>query len=111
MQLPEMLEGPSLTRLIQGALFGAAATAFIGFNWGGWALESTARQRAVADTSAAMVAVLAPMCADKFRSGSEAAVNTKRRLGNIPRHVSARSRHRPGMREAARADAVTRRAQ
>jgi hypothetical protein len=76
MQLPEMLEGPSLTRLIQGALFGAAATAFIGFNWGGWALESTAKQRAVADTSAAMVAVLAPMCADKFRSGTEAVVNT-----------------------------------
>jgi hypothetical protein len=76
MHLPEMLEGQSLTRLIQGGLFGAAATAFIGFNWGGWTLESTARQRAVTDTSAALVAVLAPMCADKFRTGSEVAVNT-----------------------------------
>ena len=75
MQLPEILEGPSLTRIIQGALFGAAATAFIGFNWGGWTLESTAKQRTVADTSAALVAVLAPMCADKFRSGAEGVLN------------------------------------
>jgi hypothetical protein len=75
MQLPAILEGPSLTRLIQGAVFGAIATAFIGFNWGGWMLEGTARQRAVADTSAALVAVLAPMCADKFRAGAEATQN------------------------------------
>ena len=75
MQLPAILEGPSLTRLVQGGLFGAAATAFIGFNWGGWMLESTARQKAVADTSAALVAVLAPMCADRFNSGAEAALN------------------------------------
>ena len=74
MQLPAILEGESLTRLIQGAVVGSLATAFLGFNWGGWMLESTARQLAVRDTSAALVAVLAPMCADKFRSASDAAL-------------------------------------
>ena len=72
MQLPAILEGPSLTRLLQGAFVGFLATVVIGFSWGGWTLQSTAKQIAVRDTSAALVAVLAPMCADKFRSASEA---------------------------------------
>jgi len=76
MELPEFLEGPSLTRLLQGAALGAVATAIIGFNWGGWMLESTAKQVASTDTSSALVAVLAPMCADKFRSASDAVSNT-----------------------------------
>jgi len=46
MELPEMLQGASLTRLVQGALAGAAATMVIGFNWGGWALGSTAEKNA-----------------------------------------------------------------
>ena len=75
MQLPGILEGESLRRLIQGAIVGGLATAFIGFNWGGWMLESTAKQSAVKDTSAALVAVLAPMCADKFRNASDSALN------------------------------------
>lgn len=54
---------------------GGLATAFIGFNWGGWMLESTAKQSAVKDTSAALVAVLAPMCADKFRTASDSTLN------------------------------------
>ena len=33
MQMPEILQGPSLTRLLQGVFFGAAATAIIGFTW------------------------------------------------------------------------------
>ena len=73
MQLPAILEGPSLTRLLQGAFVGFVATAVIGFNWGGWTLGSTAKQMAQKDTSAALVAVLAPMCAEKFRSSSDAA--------------------------------------
>jgi len=74
MRLPAILEGESLRRLIQGAIAGGLATAFLGFNWGGWTLESTARQTAVKDTSAALVAILAPMCADKFRTASDAPV-------------------------------------
>jgi hypothetical protein len=75
MQLPAILEGESLRRLIQGAVAGGLVTALLGFNWGGWMLESTARQIAVKDTSAALVAVLAPMCADKFRTASDVALN------------------------------------
>jgi hypothetical protein len=75
MQLPAILEGESLRRLIQGAVAGGLITALLGFNWGGWMLESTAKQIATKDTTAALVAVLAPMCADKFRTASDAAVN------------------------------------
>lgn len=75
MVMPAILEGESLTRLVQGGVFGALATAIIGFNWGGWTLESNARAQAVKDTSSALVAVLAPMCADKFRKSTDVAVN------------------------------------
>jgi hypothetical protein len=76
MQLPALLEGPSLTRLLQGAFVGVLGTFVIGFNWGGWMLESTAKQMAAKDTNSALVAVLAPLCAQKFRGASEAALNT-----------------------------------
>src|SRR6185436_2093422 len=76
MQLPEILQGESLRRLIQGAIVGGIATAFIGFNWGGWITESTAKQLAVKDTSTAIVAVLAPMCADRFRTAANTALIT-----------------------------------
>jgi hypothetical protein len=75
MQLPAILEGESLRRLIQGAIVGGLLTAFLGFNWGGWTTASTAKQLAVNDTSAALVAVLGPMCADKFRNASDAVLN------------------------------------
>ena len=38
MQVPSMLQGESLTRLLQGAAAGAVATMFVGFCWGGWSL-------------------------------------------------------------------------
>jgi hypothetical protein len=75
MQWPEMLEGPSLTRLVQGALVGSLATVLIGFNWGGWTLESTARQIATQKATAALVTILGPMCADKFRRETEVTAN------------------------------------
>jgi hypothetical protein len=42
MQVPAILQGESLTRLLQGAAVGAIATMFVGFYWGGWSLGSTA---------------------------------------------------------------------
>jgi predicted negative regulator of RcsB-dependent stress response len=75
MQVPSILEGESLKRLLQGAFVGFLATVVIGFIWGGWTLQSTAKKMAVTDTSAALVAVLAPICADKFQSASEASQN------------------------------------
>jgi hypothetical protein len=38
MQVPSMLQGESLKRLLQGAVAGAIATMFVGFYWGGWSL-------------------------------------------------------------------------
>ena len=40
MQVPSILQGKSLKRLLQGAAAGAVATMIIGFNWGGWTLRS-----------------------------------------------------------------------
>jgi hypothetical protein len=75
MQLPEILHGESLTRLLQGAVVGFLVTVIVGFNWGGWTLESTAKQMADKSANAALVAALAPMCADKFKQASGASLN------------------------------------
>jgi hypothetical protein len=68
MQVPSMLQGESLTRLLQGAAAGAVVTMIVGFNWGGWTLGSTADKMAKERSDLAVVAVLAPVCADKFRA-------------------------------------------
>jgi hypothetical protein len=75
MQLPSILQGEYLTRLSQGAVAGFLATVIIGFNWGGWTLESTAKQMADKSANSALVAALAPMCADKFRQAADAKLN------------------------------------
>ena len=62
------LQGESLKRLLQGAAAGAVATMIVGFNWGGWSLGSTADKMANARSELAVVAALAPICADKFRA-------------------------------------------
>ena len=63
-----MLQGESLKRLLQGAALGAVATIFVGFFWGGWSLGSTANRMANQQSELAVVAALAPICADKFRA-------------------------------------------
>jgi hypothetical protein len=68
MQLPSMLQGESLTRLLQGAVAGALASMFVGFYWGGWSLGSTADKMAKERSELAVIAALAPVCADKFRA-------------------------------------------
>ena len=73
MQVPSMLEGESLKRLLQGAAAGAVATIFVGFYWGGWSLGSTADKTAKERSELAVVAALAPVCADKFRALPDAA--------------------------------------
>ena len=65
--MPEILQGDSLTRLLQGAAVGAVATMFVGFYWGGWSLGSTADKMAKERSDLAVIAALAPVCADKFR--------------------------------------------
>ena len=68
MQVPSMLQGESLKRLLQGAAAGAVVTIFVGFYWGGWSLGSTADKMAKERSELAVVAALAPVCADKFRT-------------------------------------------
>ena len=68
MQLPSILQGESLKRLLQGAAVGAVATIVVGFSWGGWSLGSTAGKMAKEQFELSVVAALAPVCADKFRS-------------------------------------------
>jgi hypothetical protein len=75
MQMPAMLQGESLKRLSQGAFAGLLATVVIGFGWGGWTLGSTAKENAAKSAAAAVVAVLAPMCADRFRQAADAPAN------------------------------------
>jgi hypothetical protein len=68
MALPSILQGESLKRLLQGAAAGAVATIIVGFSWGGWSLGSTADKMAKERSELAVVAALAPVCADKLRA-------------------------------------------
>ncbi len=72
MQLPSFLEGDSLNRLLQGAAVGAVATMVVGFYWGGWTLGSTVEKVAKERSDLAVIAALAPVCADKFGALSDA---------------------------------------
>lgn len=58
-----------------GAVGGAVALAIIGFTWGGWTTGGTAEKVATKRAEAAVVAVLAPICADRFRQQPDAAAN------------------------------------
>jgi len=72
MKLPPMLQGDSLTRLLQGAAAGAAITLIAGFGWGGWQLQSKAEKRSAENADKAVVAALAPICVDKFQKATDA---------------------------------------
>jgi hypothetical protein len=75
MQLPAILQGDSLTRLLQGAAAGAAAILFIGFYWGGWVTGGTAKEMVQRSTTSAVVAALSPICVDKFQRSAEVTAN------------------------------------
>jgi len=75
MQIPSILQGESRTRLIQGMVIGAVASMVIGFSWGGWLLGSTAHRLAADQASTAVVAVLTPICVEKFLQNSDAQAN------------------------------------
>jgi hypothetical protein len=75
MQLSPVLQGESITRLVQGAFVGFAATAIIGFTWGGWTLGKTAKEMAEKSAATAIVSALAPICVDKFQQDADAKTN------------------------------------
>ena len=75
MDLPTFLQGPSLTRLLQGAAVGAIATMVVGFNWGGWTLGSTVDKIAKERSDSAVVAALVPICVENFRQAANVTTN------------------------------------
>jgi hypothetical protein len=75
MQLPSILQGDSLTRLLQGAAAGAVATLIVGFSWGGWVTGGTAKEQVQKGVSTALVSALSPVCVDKFQHSAEANAN------------------------------------
>ena len=62
--------------MLQGAAVGAVATIAVGFGGGGWSLGSTADRMAKERSELAVVAALAPVCADKFRAQPDAEAKT-----------------------------------
>ena len=100
MQVPTMLQGESLKRLLQGAAAGAIATIVVGFSWGGWSLSSTADTMAKARSELAVVAALAPVCADKFRALPDAEAKkvalSKLELVEAPGRIPQGVRDPPG---------------
>lgn len=72
MALPSVLQGESITRLLQGTVFGAVASMIVGFNWGGWTLDSTALKQADKQSQTAVVSALAPICVQNFQSSTDA---------------------------------------
>jgi hypothetical protein len=75
MELPQILQGESLTRLLQGAATGAVVTMVVGFNWGGWTLGSAVEKVAKERADSAVIAALAPICVDQFRQVANASAN------------------------------------
>ncbi len=70
-----LLDDKSLMRILLGAVIGAAITTFVGFNGLGWTLESSAKDVARNSANAAVVEVLAPICADNFQHAPNATTN------------------------------------
>src|SRR5215211_2449069 len=77
MQVPSFLSGESLTRLLQGAAAGFVLTVAIGFNWFGpgfgWVTGGTTEKITNNRAETAVIAILAPICAEKFLAQSDVA--------------------------------------
>ena len=56
-------------------VIGAVASIVIGFSWGGWVLGSTAHRLAADQASTAVVAILTPICVEKFLQNGDAQAN------------------------------------
>jgi hypothetical protein len=61
--------------VLWGFAGGAAALAFVGFNWGGWVTGGKAEAQAAERANAATVSALAPLCVARFQSSPEVGGN------------------------------------
>ena len=66
MQLPNIIQGDSLTRLLQGAFAGVVATLVMGFTWGGWVTGGTANKMTSDAVEATQVALYSPVCVERY---------------------------------------------
>jgi hypothetical protein len=66
---------PGVKPAVWGAVIGAVAFAVVGFSSLGWTLGSTAEKMATQRAETAVVAVLAPICVEKFQQQTDAAAN------------------------------------
>ena len=64
---------PGVKPAVWGAVVGAVAFAVVGFSSLGWTLGSTAEKLASQRAEAAVVAVLAPICVEKFQQQTDSA--------------------------------------
>jgi len=64
---------PGVKSAVWGAVVGAVAFAVVGFSSLGWTLGSTAEKMATQRAEAAVVAVLSPICVEKFQQQTDAA--------------------------------------
>src|SRR5438876_1279188 len=69
----EMKVHPGVKPAVWGVVIGAVAFAVVGFSSLGWTLGSTAEKIATQRAEAAVVAVLAPICVEKFQQQTDAA--------------------------------------
>src|SRR3989442_7607437 len=70
------MQVPSETKpALWGAAGGAIALAIVGFTWGGWMTTGTANKLADQRADTAVVAILTPICVDKFQQHGDATAN------------------------------------
>src|SRR2546428_9722033 len=77
MRIPAILQGEARTRCLQGIAFGAVAAMTIGFIWGGWVTEGTARTMSAMAESSGRMSILVPMCVAQFTAADGAVAKFK----------------------------------
>jgi hypothetical protein len=77
MQLPSILRGESRKRLLQGIAIGAIAATFVGFYWGGWVTDRTAKSLASSAQTDGRMSVLVPLCVAQFMATDGAVAKIK----------------------------------
>jgi hypothetical protein len=70
--MPTILQGEARTRFLQGIAFSAIAAMTIGFIWGGWVTEGTARTMSAMAESSGRMSILVPMCVAQFTAADGA---------------------------------------
>jgi hypothetical protein len=75
----------SLKPGIWGAVLGGILTMIVGFGWGGWTTNGTARQMAMTQADAAVTTALVPICL----AGEKADLARAKKLGELKAIASA----------------------